>query len=301
MKERVVVFGDAIIAIILTIMVLELPVKYFANGAVNMTELLRAIGIYFISFCFVANIWFQGAYSFNRITEVKNRTLVVYLMMLFTLSLVPSATRLLIEDTTRQTIIIYGVLTFIVTLISRRLNASLELQILDGQQRTRRKQELDRQDMFTMIVLVCLLIFSWFFVRTALIVYLIMPIMAFLQNMIDREENNFVDTLDQDEQNQYYQNRKEIVGNNIQRYGRFLRDSLKDSSTQNDPEKFQAVINEWQQRLQVDIAERKKQLANEMNPKEQHKIENELRNLDRMSQKLAQRGKFPPKRKNRGA
>ncbi|MGO2637920.1 MAG: TMEM175 family protein, partial [Enterococcus viikkiensis] len=32
MKERVVVFGDAIIAIILTIIVLELPIQYGHTG-----------------------------------------------------------------------------------------------------------------------------------------------------------------------------------------------------------------------------------------------------------------------------
>lgn len=37
MKERVVVFGDAIIAIILTIIVLELPIQTAANGAVDLS------------------------------------------------------------------------------------------------------------------------------------------------------------------------------------------------------------------------------------------------------------------------
>ncbi|MGG5319114.1 TMEM175 family protein [Enterococcus sp. AZ072] len=73
MKERVVLFSDAIIAIILTIMVLELPIKYAANGALNYASLFRAIGIYFISFCFVASVWFQMAYAFNAIEKVKNK------------------------------------------------------------------------------------------------------------------------------------------------------------------------------------------------------------------------------------
>ncbi len=37
MKERVVVFGDAIIAIILTIMVLELPIQYAVSGEFNLS------------------------------------------------------------------------------------------------------------------------------------------------------------------------------------------------------------------------------------------------------------------------
>ncbi|MEI5990906.1 hypothetical protein A5881_002411 [Enterococcus termitis] len=38
MKERVVVFGDAIIAIILTIMVLELPIQYAVSGEFSLSR-----------------------------------------------------------------------------------------------------------------------------------------------------------------------------------------------------------------------------------------------------------------------
>lgn len=147
MKERVVVFGDAIIAIILTIIVLELPIQTAANGMVDMSSLFRAVGIYFISFCFVANLWFQTGYAFNKIEQVKNKDLVIYLLLFF-LSLVPSATRLLIEDTTKQTLLIYGVLTLIVTFVMRRLIVALTGQALtDNEQRNQRFHELNRQDL----------------------------------------------------------------------------------------------------------------------------------------------------------
>ena len=134
MKERVVVFGDAIIAI-----------QTAANGAVDLYSLFGAVGIYFISFCFVANLWFQTGYAFNKINQVKNKDLVIYLLLLFFLSLVPSATRLLIEDTTKQTLLIYGVLTLNVTLVMRRLIVALTGQaIKDQEQRKRRISELNK-------------------------------------------------------------------------------------------------------------------------------------------------------------
>lgn len=288
MKERVVVFGDAIIAIIITIIVLELPIHYGSNGAVNLTELFRAIAIYFISFCFVANVWFQTAYGFNRIEEVKNRNLVVYMLLLFALSLVPSATRLLIEDTTRQTVLIYGILSFIVTMISRRLLVALEMQaITEEKQKFQRRDELNRQDLAMLVILLALLIFGWFFYRFALVIYLIMPILAFLQNIVDREENQFVDSLDHEERQEYFDSRKEIWGNSVQRYSKLLRDSLKDSSQ--DPEKFQAIMTEWQRRLGQDIATKKQALAQELDHKNQQKINSELKNLERMQANLTQR------------
>ena len=211
MKERVVVFGDAIIAIILTIIVLELPIQTAANGAVDLYSLFRAVWIYFISFCFVANLWFQTGYAFNKINQVKNKYLVIYLLLLFFLSLVPSATRLLIEDTTKQTLLIYGVLTLIVTLVMRRLIVALTGQaIKDQEQRKRRISELNKQDMLSIGFRIIVLIFGMFYVRPTLIVYLVLPILAFLQNIIDREEDSLIATLDEEQQVDYFQDRNQV-------------------------------------------------------------------------------------------
>lgn len=206
-------FGDAIIAIILTIIVLELPIQTAANGAVDLYSLFRAVGIYFISFCFVANLWFQTGYAFNKIDQVKNKELVIYLLLLFFLSLVPSATRLLIEDTTKQTLLIYGVLTLIVTGIMRRLIVALTAQAFkEEKQRKRRINELNKQDLLAIGFRVLVLIFGLFYVRPALIIYLILPILAFLQNIIDREEDNLVAALDDQQQADYFQDRNQVWG-----------------------------------------------------------------------------------------
>lgn len=52
--ERLNTFNDAIIAIIITIMALDLPVTVKAH-VLQLKPLFLAIMIYFISFCFVAN------------------------------------------------------------------------------------------------------------------------------------------------------------------------------------------------------------------------------------------------------
>lgn len=260
MKERVVVFGDAIIAIILTIIVLELPIQYSATGVVNVPELLRAIGIYFISFCFVANLWFQTAYAFNAINKVRNKVLVVYMLLLFFLSLVPSATRLLIEDTTRQTIIIYGILTFIVTMVMRRLIVSLTRQRDSEKSETVQKLNiaiLNKQDKFVFIFHIILLIFSYFFVNQALIIYLIMPIMAFLQNIADREEFDFVKTLSNDDQTLYYQDRNELWGNSINRYSNLIRNSLRN----NDVDQWNGIYEDWEKRIDNEIKIRQDEIV----------------------------------------
>ncbi|MEG0373708.1 MAG: TMEM175 family protein [Enterococcus sp.] len=295
MKERVVVFGDAIIAIILTIIVLELPIQYGHTGMVDIHSLFRAVGIYFISFCFVANLWFQTAYAFNRIEQVKNKNLVSYLLLLFFLSLVPSATRLLIEDTIQQTMLIYGVLTLIVTLIMRRLIVTLtEQAIRDEKSRKRRVTELNRQDMVAIGFRIALLVFGYFYVRAALIVYLILPILAFLQNIVDREEDDLVASLDTEQQADYFQDRNKLWGNAMNRYSRLLRESMKASSSEN-PDSWKQIMDEWGQQIQQEVEERQKNLSKLSGP-EQHRVEREISRLRQQQQKLATQKEMTEKR-----
>ncbi|MBO0458066.1 DUF1211 domain-containing protein [Enterococcus hulanensis] len=297
MKERVVVFGDAIIAIILTIIVLELPIQTAANGVVDMYSLFRAVGIYFISFCFVANLWFQTGYAFNKIDQVKNKDLVVYLLLLFFLSLVPSATRLLIEDTTKQTLLIYGVLTLIVTFVMRRLIVALTGQSLkDAEQRKRRVNELNRQDLLSIGFRIVVLIFGLFYVRPALIIYLILPIMAFLQNIIDREEDNLIATLDDEQQADYFQDRNQVWGNPMRRYSTLLRDSMK-ANGDHDPDRWKQIMSDWEGHINNEINQKKQQLSS-MNEHDKRRAENEIDRLEKQKQKMARQEAMTERRIN---
>ena len=285
MKERVVVFGDAIIAIILTIIVLELPIQTAANGAVDLYSLFRAVGIYFISFCFVANLWFQTGYAFNKIDQVKNKDLVVYLLLLFFLSLVPSATRLLIDDTIKQTLLIYGVLTLIVTFVMRRLIVALTAQSLkDVEQRKRRVNELNRQDLLAIGFRIIVLIVGMFYVRPVLIIYLILPILAFLQNIIDREEDNLIATMDEDQQIDYFQDRNQVWGNSMRRYSSLLRDSMKGDDAQN-PERWRQVMADWDEHVTKEINQRKQDLPT-LNEHDKRRAEAEITRLEQQKKRL---------------
>lgn len=284
MKERVVVFGDAIIAIILTIIVLELPIQTAANGTVDIVVLFRAIGIYFISFCFVANLWFQTGYAFNKIEQVKNRDLVIYLLLLFFLSLVPSATRLLIEDTTKQTLLIYGVLTLIVTVVMRCLIAALTKQVLDDNQRELRIKLLNKQDGLSVIFRVVVLIFGLFFIRPTLIIYLVLPIMAFLQNMVEREENDLIASLDSQQQADYFQDRNQVWGNSMRRYSALLRDSMKDGRAY-DSDRWKKIMADWEEYINGEINERKRLLPS-LNENETRRVKNEITRLEKQRQRM---------------
>lgn len=288
LKERVLVFSDAIIAIILTIMVLEIPIKYASSGDIVWQTLLSAVGIYFISFCFVANLWFQTAYAFNRIEQVKNKSLVVYLLLLFFLSLVPAATRILIEDTTQQTVLIYGILTLIVTVLMRRLVTALTKQsITEINLQKRRVDELNRQDILSFIARIIILIIGLFQVHVALVIYLALPILAFLQNMIDREEDRFVDTLDQTEQADYFADRNQIWGSSMKRYSKLLRDSLKDPN-EKDGQQWEDIMKEWLGKVDQEIAMRQKAMETASTHEQEH-LQQEINRLQMQKSRLQER------------
>ncbi|MBO0450081.1 DUF1211 domain-containing protein [Enterococcus sp. MJM12] len=288
LKERVLVFSDAIIAIILTIMVLEIPIKYASSGDIVWQTLLSAVGIYFISFCFVANLWFQTAYAFNRIEQVKNKSLVVYLLLLFFLSLVPAATRILIEDTTQQTVLIYGILTLIVTVLMRRLVTALTKQsITEINLQKRRVDELNRQDMLSFIARLIILVIGLFQVHVALVIYLALPILAFLQNMIDREEDRFVDTLDQTEQADYFADRNQIWGSSMKRYSKLLRDSLKDPN-EKDGQQWEDIMKEWLGKVDQEIAMRQKAMKTASTHEQEH-LQQEINRLQMQKSRLQER------------
>lgn len=296
MKERVVVFGDAIIAIILTIIVLELPIQTAANGAVDMVSLLRAVGIYFISFCFVANLWFQTGYAFNKIDQVKNKELVVYLLLLFFLSLVPSATRLLIDDTTKQTLLIYGVLTLIVTIVMRRLIVSLTAQSLkEEEQKKRRVHELNRQDFAAIAFRILWLFLGMFYVRPTLIIYLVLPIAAFLQNIVDREEDSLIASLDDEQQADYFQDRNQVWGNSVRRYSTLLRDSMRASG--DDPDRWKQVMGDWEEHINQEIRQRQQQLP-DLKDNDKRRAENEIARLEKQKQKMAMQKAMTERRLN---
>lgn len=296
MKERVVMFGDAVIAIIITVMVLELPIQYATGGAVDFLSLFRAVGIYFISFCFVANVWFQTAYSFNRIEKVKNKELVIYFLLLFSLSLVPSVTRLLIEDTTRQTVLFYGVVTLIVTVIMRYLILVLTRQATTNKDlQEHYVKELSRYSAFDIFFRVALLVFGCFFVRTALIIYLVLPILSFLQNIVDREEDSFVDTLKTEDRIDYFKERNELWGNAATRYSALLRGSLQDAEKNNAS--WDDLLQGWKNQLAKQIMEKQNRIFIQGEKGENtQREENDLRMLTHQKERLDRREEVLNKR-----
>src|SRR5262249_42738084 len=90
-KGRLEAFSDGVIAVIITIMVLEMKVPHGTDAAV-LAPVLPVFLTYVLSFVFVAIYWNNHHHLFHAVHHVNGATLWANLHLLFWLSLVPFVT-----------------------------------------------------------------------------------------------------------------------------------------------------------------------------------------------------------------
>jgi len=90
-KDRLEAFSDGVIAILITIMVLELRAPLVASP-VALAPLLPVFGSYVLSFVFLAIYWNNHHHMLQAIERVDGRVLWSNSHLLFWLSLIPFAT-----------------------------------------------------------------------------------------------------------------------------------------------------------------------------------------------------------------
>jgi len=88
---RLEAFSDGVLAIIITIMVLELKVPHGA-GLVDLRPLIPVFLSYVLSFVFVGIYWSNHHHLLQTVSHVNGRILWANLHLLFWLSLIPFAT-----------------------------------------------------------------------------------------------------------------------------------------------------------------------------------------------------------------
>jgi uncharacterized membrane protein len=108
-KGRLEAFSDAVIAIILTIMVLELKVPHGENWAA-LRPLLPVFLSYAMSFVFLSIYWNNHHHLLQAVRQVNGRILWANLHLLFWLSLIPFVTAWMGENHfTSVPVALYGV------------------------------------------------------------------------------------------------------------------------------------------------------------------------------------------------
>ena len=108
-KERLAAFSDGVIAIIITIMVLELKVPHGADWSA-LAKLLPVFLSYVLSFVYIAIYWNNHHHLLHTVSKVDGSILWANTHLLFWLSLIPFATGWMGENNfARHPTALYGV------------------------------------------------------------------------------------------------------------------------------------------------------------------------------------------------
>jgi uncharacterized membrane protein len=111
-KDRVEAFSDGVIAIVITIMVLELKVPHSVTWH-DLVQLAPIFGSYVLSFIYVAIYWNNHHHLFHAVERVSGRTLWANTHWLFWLSLMPFVSGWMGENHfTALSVAVYGFVLF---------------------------------------------------------------------------------------------------------------------------------------------------------------------------------------------
>ena len=111
-KGRLEAFSDGVIAIIITIMVLEMRAPLGA-GLNDLTPLLPVFMSYVLSFIFVGSYWNNHHHMLHATSKVNGRVLWANLHLLFWLTLIPFTTHWMGENHLAPVpVALYGVVLF---------------------------------------------------------------------------------------------------------------------------------------------------------------------------------------------
>lgn len=125
-KDRVAAFTDAVLAIIMTILVLELE-RPSAPTLSALWELRHSFFSYALSFFWLGSMWINIHNEWESIEKINAKTLWVTLVLLFFCSVIPYATDLVSRDfNNRVTQAFYGIFVILVTLSNIWLSKTLD-------------------------------------------------------------------------------------------------------------------------------------------------------------------------------
>lgn len=111
-KNRLEAFSDGVLAIIITIMILEIKVPEGENFS-DLQALFPKFLSYILSFVYVGIYWNNHHHLLQSITKVNGKILWANLHLLFWLSLIPVSTGWMGEHNfAKATITLYGIILF---------------------------------------------------------------------------------------------------------------------------------------------------------------------------------------------
>lgn len=108
-KNRLEAFSDGVLAIIITIMILEIKIPH-GDELISLRPLIPKLISYILSFTYVGIYWNNHHHLFHTVQKVNGTIMWLNMALLFSLSLLPFATDWVGENHfTQWPVVVYGV------------------------------------------------------------------------------------------------------------------------------------------------------------------------------------------------
>ena len=173
---RIEGFSDGLIAIIITLMILEIPLP----TKMNTTELLefgKSVLIYFASFVVVGTQWNKHHLLLEKVKTVSYNFIWKNLLYLFSLSLVPLLMKWLIQCPDNVIpAISYSVIYLATDIISRQLFVTILKEKKSEADRMLPKNRKTVMQLFPMVLFILLLILAFYYPETAIVFFIVFPV-----------------------------------------------------------------------------------------------------------------------------
>lgn len=185
MKKRLEFLTDGIIAIIITLMVLEVPLPTEGND--GYIEFVQSVGIFFLGFFLVASFWYEHFKILADSKWISNRGALLNLIFLAVLALIPILTKWMMVDISKQSVLHYGIAYMVIN--SVKFIFMLVVRY-DNTQHEHRKIYKDKVNLFIYLHIIGSVLFNgiliwvaWVNPRMGLILYIALPLSGLISQM----------------------------------------------------------------------------------------------------------------------
>ena len=169
-KSRVEAFSDGVLAIIITIMVLELKAPHKADIS-ELAELFPKFFSYVLSFIYVAIYWNNHHHMFSTVERINGKILWANTHLLFWLSLIPFATSWMGETKfSNISAVLYGFVLLMCSIAYHIVQSSI-IHLQGENSKLKKAVGKDKKGMISPLLYILGIIFGIFAPVISLVIY----------------------------------------------------------------------------------------------------------------------------------
>jgi uncharacterized membrane protein len=189
LKEHWEVFTDAVVASIITIMLLEIPIPKEGH---TYQEFVSAVIVFLISFFIVADLWFDHHRLFDGVREVSDKIIIIDFVQLGMLAMIPLLTKWIMDDVTSFAMLNFGLTLLFVRLLQVLIGYEVgKIQYKKTPAIWKLQRELARVRMMsTLLANAFLTIFAWIQPQIGHWLFIVIPLLSLTLGVLEKPKDN---------------------------------------------------------------------------------------------------------------